>query len=189
MLKKQKTALLLLSALAVLTACGHEKGVQSSGSLEAQTVTSDASQKYISLAEAEQTSLKAAGVNKEQVTNLIVQEEQDDLAAVIEVEFDVNNETFSYVIDKISGQILEQNKEVRAAKVDTGIDEQKAKEAAISDAGLKEQDVSNLVVRQEQEGTFIVYEVDFVHNGQEYHYVVDSDTANIIEKETELVGQ
>ena len=60
-----------------------------------------------------------------------------------------------------------------------------AKYAAFNDAGIKEQDVTYIKIDTDFEDFSIVYDIEFIANGNKYDYSVKSGDGEIIEKDIE----
>lgn len=68
------------------------------------------------------------------------------------------------------------------------ISEVKAKNIALSDAGLKENEVSELSVEldNDDDNNKTIYEVGFKHGQQEYDYDIDATNGKILDKDQEI---
>lgn len=66
------------------------------------------------------------------------------------------------------------------------ISQDDAKQAALAQVGVSEEEVSNLTVKQETENGRPVFEVGFDHEGQEYNYTIDAQTGNVLEQDREM---
>ncbi|MGT2865754.1 PepSY domain-containing protein [Streptococcus fryi] len=176
-----------------LVACGHQTTTQAPTTPAKQTdstaqKTSDSNLKELTLEQAKKIAFEDAGVTEADVMNLAVEEDMDLMQKSFDISFDANNEEYSYKIDQSNGSILERKVEMADGVVATSVDTSKAKEVALADAGLSESAVTNLRVKQDNDDMVVVFDVDFVHNGMEYHYVIDANSTNIIEKEIESVN-
>lgn len=65
------------------------------------------------------------------------------------------------------------------------IDEAKAEEIALSDAGLKPEEVERMIIKADFDGGRKIYEVDFYTAGKEYEYDVDAKSGEILKSERE----
>lgn len=179
----KKMGLLALTILA-LAACQQPTTTVNKTVTETKITSADADQTIsLSLEEAASLALKEAGTTKEAVSNLIMVEDRENGKLVYEIDFDFKGKEYSYTIDATTGAFLE--KETEKADPVTATKEQleKAKELALTDAGLTEQEVSNLTVTEDVELIGTVYDVDFTYNQIEYSYTVDLTTNSILEKE------
>lgn len=75
--------------------------------------------------------------------------------------------------------VLTEMHDVQAA--DLHVDEAKAQEIALSDAGAQEKDTKRLNVRYEREDGEDVYEVEFYYDGLEYEYMLRESDGMILE--------
>lgn len=68
----------------------------------------------------------------------------------------------------------------------TGITEEEAKAAALSDAGVNESDVSLIRVKKDWDDGRDIYEVEFYVDREEYDYDIDLNTGTIISKDYDI---
>ncbi len=66
------------------------------------------------------------------------------------------------------------------------INEQSAKELALKDAGLKENEVTFLTNKKEFDNNREVYKIEFYNNNVELEYVIDAKTGEIIKKDYDI---
>ena len=68
------------------------------------------------------------------------------------------------------------------------IGDAKAKQIALSDAGLKENEISDLSVEfdNDDDNDKTIYEVGFKNGQQEYDYDIDATTGKILDKNVEI---
>lgn len=137
--------------------------------------------------------LNHAGVKAADVKNYEVELDSEKGSVVYEIEFDANGYEYEYEINAVTGKILKSEKEkadgssVKPAS-DTGtnyIGKEKAKQAALKHAGVKENNVKALEVKLDKENGKAVYEVEFKASGYEYDYEIDALTGKIIKSEKE----
>lgn len=134
---------------------------------------------------AKQVALAAVGVTEVDVTNLMVTEEMEDGRHVYEVAFTADGKHYNVTVDHVTGSVVSVDSEVPEALVEAAVTEVRAKEIALTDAGLAETEVAYLKVSQDDEQGKLVYEVEFAHQGQEYSYVLDANSGHILAKEVE----
>lgn len=134
---------------------------------------------------AKQVALAAVGVTEVDVTNLMVTEEMEDGRHVYEVAFTVDGKHYNVTVDHVTGSVVSVDSEVPEALVEAAVTEVRAKEIALTDAGLAETEVAYLKVSQDDEQGKVVYEVEFAYQGQEYSYVLDANSGHILAKEVE----
>ena len=68
------------------------------------------------------------------------------------------------------------------------IGEDKAKEIAFKDAGVKEKDASYVMVHLDREDGIMVYDVEFMVGNEEYDYDIDATTGDIVSKDFDIEG-
>lgn len=163
--------------------------------------------------EAKSIALKNAGVRTNEATFVRVEKDMDDWRATYDIEFYTNNGDFDYVIDAETGSILERDNDVVATPQTTvaenqattsnvvstdaanqstqaavvpagGISQDEAKNKALSDAGVAEKDVTQLVVQMDMDNGVTYYEVDFNNPTTriDYDYKVNAETGEIVER-------
>lgn len=186
-MNKKILSLLTLVAGVTLVACGRPMDSQSHSVTDTTSVESrDA--KSITLDKAKQVAFADAGVTESEVINLLVEEDVDLANRSFEISFDANGKEYTYTIDQVTGSILEKEVEQSEAMPTSSVEAQKAKEAALADANLSETAVTHLHVTQDTDDLSVVFEVNFVHDGMSYHYVIDANTTAVLEKEVEPFG-
>lgn len=67
------------------------------------------------------------------------------------------------------------------------ISEEKAREIALADAGVKAKDAVLKFTELDYDDGFMVYEVEFFANDKEYSYDIDAASGNILSKEVEMM--
>lgn len=139
----------------------------------------------ITEAQAKQIALEDAGFSEDQVTSLRVKLDTDDGRSEYDVEFYVNSTEYDYTIDGATGDILSYDAEMNGtgnAQSDGSatINEEEAKQTALSHAGLTETEVTKLRVKLEQDDGRTEYDVSFRKDRTEYEYEVDATTGDIL---------
>lgn len=66
------------------------------------------------------------------------------------------------------------------------IGEARAEEIAVSDAGVKKEDVERMSFRTEYDDGRTIYELDFYTKDKEYEYDIDARSGKIIKRESDL---
>ena len=61
----------------------------------------------------------------------------------------------------------------------TGLTEEEAKSIALTDANIKEEDVTNIRIEKDSNDGIAVYDVDFYAGNKEYDYEIDATTGEI----------
>ena len=156
---------------------------------------------------AEEAAFKDAGVKKEDVTNIRTNLEIDEGRYIYDVEFFVGNVEYEYEILAEDGKILEKDKEVRKhltgndksasgktaapdkaadKKADKFIGVEKARQIALDHAGLKADEVTNMVVDLDRHEKVPEYEVEFFYGDMEYEYDIDAVTGKVLDFSAEI---
>lgn len=79
-----------------------------------------------------------------------------------------------------------QNPGAQNSAVEGEISESRAKEIALTDAGITEADVLAILVKRDFDDGRIVYDVDFYSQNQEFDYEIDAVTGAIISRDFEI---
>ncbi|EHJ57339.1 hypothetical protein HMPREF9318_01762 [Streptococcus urinalis FB127-CNA-2] len=163
------TNAILLSAIA-LTACSNGS---TNGSISEDKATSIA--------------LKDAKLNKKEVSNLSVKQDEDDGNSTYEIDFNTKKKSYDYTINAKDGKIIEKSTDTKglASTKDLtkkSISQDKAKEIALKDADVSEKETSMMTVKKDMEDATSTYEIEFTVNNKEYDYTINAKTGDIIEK-------
>ena len=161
------------------------------------------------LEEAADTAIKDAGVKKEDVTICKLGTDYENGREVYVVEFLEEGKTkYEYEIATADGSIVFHEKELWEKEDDfeyqgllhpetvtekkdgessAAISKTKAKEIALGDANLSENDVTITKCRMDYDDGAAKYEVEFrTPDGYEYEYEIDVETGKILDKDVEL---
>ncbi|MBQ2847268.1 MAG: PepSY domain-containing protein [Clostridia bacterium] len=145
---------------------------------------------YISVDEAKQTALKAAGVAAEDAVFEKAEFDGNDLIPNFDVEFYANGYEYDYEINAKDGKVLASEKEKEAGKSVSAtadyITADKAKEIALNHAGFKSADVSRLTATLDADDAIPHYEVEFRAGQYEYEYEISARNGNVIVADKEL---
>lgn len=167
-----------------------------------ESPTTQPSSKYIGVEAAKKAALANAKVSANDVKYINANIEYDNgRAEYYEVEFTVGKVHYEYEIDLYSGKVLDvtvkdygnYNTEKLQADGTTAsgtknIGEKAAKAAALSHAGLTEDQVKILKAEYDISDGVAVYEVDFIYNNYEYEYKINAATGAVLEYETDKYG-
>ena len=164
----------------------------------------------ISQEDAQKTAVAAAGVNEKDILFSKTAKGFDDGREIYEIDFIIPGESkYEFDIDAATGAILDQGMDYWEAEDDfeyaalikehaqtkgtaksapTGeITEEKAKEIALKDAGLKAANVTFTKCAKDMDDGIARYEVSFrTADGMEYEYDLSIDTGAILEKNAEF---
>ncbi|MCD7733884.1 MAG: PepSY domain-containing protein, partial [Clostridiales bacterium] len=156
------------------------------------TATADTASDLIGETAAKEIALADAGFEEDWVSDIWVKLDTDDDTGVqeYEVEFRESGTEYDYEINATTGDIISKSTEPvddDIANIDTSglIGEEAAKEAALTDAGLTESNVTGLRVQLDVDDGVTIYEVEFCQGGNEYDYDVNATTGAIITKSVE----
>ena len=150
---------------------------------------------YIGADAAVEAALKHAGLAKTDITGLEVELDCEHGRMVYEVEFDAANAEYEYDVDAVTGEIVwyETPGSVSANTVGSSgaessvdvIGGEKAKQAALEHANVKEADAAQLKVELDRDDGTLHYDVEFVSGGYEYDYEIDAVTGAVLKHERE----
>lgn len=143
---------------------------------------------YIDEQKAKSIALEHAKLNEQDVTFVKVQKDMDYNRQKYEIEFWKDNKEYDYEIDATTGEILSYDYDIENYNIpnsnqsqSAAIDQNKAKEIALSHANLKESDVQFGKVEFDVDDGRKEYDVVFYYDNKEYEYTIDADTGTIIE--------
>ncbi len=128
-----------------------------------------------------QAALDEAGLTADQVTDVDVELERSIGSSWYEVDFESEGREYAYRLDAYSGEILhaEHESEKREQRHKT-IGRKGALQAALDEAGLTADQVTDIDVELERSIGSSWYEVDFESGRLEYEYKVDAYTGEIL---------
>ena len=161
-----------------------EKGVIGGADGSTAVITAE----YISPEKAKAAALSHAGLKESQVTFEKVKLEKEDGRGIYEIKFHSGSTKYEYEIDALDGSLWDYEWEEKTADVSgsiTDIGRDKAKAAALADAGLRESQTTDWKVKLEDEDGRPVYEVEFKAGDMEYEYKIDGTTGAVLERDAE----
>ena len=138
-----------------------------------------------------------AGVDAAMVFDFETEFDYDNGRAEYEVDFESGEFDYSYDVDAVTGEIIKHNKKNDPENLfENGlsttspdgteyISADKAREIALSHAGVSEGNVYDFDCELEHEGGRAVYEVDFESMNYEHEYDIDAVTGEILRSEKE----
>ena len=146
-----------------------------------------ASGEVIGLAAAQSAAASDAGVSNPTFTKGKL--DRDDGRSIYEIEFTDGSTRWEYDIDALTGAVLSKKTKAVSASSGSGasgvIGEDAARTAALSDAGLKESDVTFGKVELDYDDGRWEYEIEFFAASGKYEYDIDAATGSILSKESE----
>ncbi|NCB94273.1 MAG: peptidase [Clostridia bacterium] len=171
---------------------------ESNSSTEKSTIQSysleDFETELISLDTAKQTALTDAGISADDVTYTNGQLDYDNGVQVYDIDFYTASTDYEYEIDASTGSIISKSSEAseitrttdaQAPVQSTYIGIDKAKNLAVSHAGLNLADVIFQKAKLENDDGRAEYEIEFYANGTEYEYAVHAENGTILEYDSE----
>ena len=142
--------------------------------------------------QAKEIALKDAGVSSNDATFSKAALEKEDGRTVFDVEFKTKDNSYEYTIASNDGDIIDRNVEAlnKATNTDAAasITLEEAKTKALSDAGVKESDVTFTKTESKTDDGQEVYEIDFRDSTKKYDYTIVKNGGKIIEKESERLS-
>lgn len=158
---------------------------------------------YVGLDAAKNAALADAGVATSDATFTTAELDDKDGTAYYELKFYDGTTEYEYDVDALTGVVIEGKKEANnqstasdatsattntSTTAATAITEEKAKEIALSDAGIKEADTDYLVVKADTDDGVTVYDVEFyvASSKLEYDYEIDASTGKIRSKDQDI---
>ena len=148
---------------------------------------------YITTDRAKEIALEHAGISASSAVFVKAGLDWDDGRTVYEVEFYANNTEYDYEIDPASGKVLSYDREwddfsltrpSNPGETTAAITADKAKEIALSDAGLTSGQVTFVYAELDRDDGRLVYDVEFyTADYKEYDYEIDAGTGAILSKD------
>ena len=147
----------------------------------------------ISETEAKTIALTDAGVKAADTAYLAVKLDYDDGVAVYDVEFYAGTTEYDYEIDAATGKIRSKDSDAEGytkpatstGTSTTSVDEAKAKEIALADAGVTASDVTFRTVKTDYDDGIQTYEIGFcvTGTGALYEYEISAQTGRILSRD------
>lgn len=171
-------ALTTLALTLALSACGSSPSTAKPSS-------------YIGLDAAKETALQDAQLSDATFTTAEL--EDHDGTAYYELDFTDGDTEYRYAVDAVTGTVIESSSEAvstdeAAPTTDSAVDEAKATEIALKDAGVAEADTSYLKAKLDTDDGIQVYDVEFYADGTEYDYEIEVATGKIRSKDSDAEG-
>ena len=110
---------------------------------------------------------------------------------VYEVEFSANGSDYEYWIKASDGTVVKKDVEIvtsegKSTTVTASISVDEAKEIALNDAGLKENQVTFTQASLDIDDGVSIYEIEFYSDNTEYEYEINANTGDILSKSKEV---
>ena len=155
----------------------------------------------ITIEQAQEIALKHAGLTKDQVSFIKIENDIDNGLEKYDIEFYCNGKEYDYEINAANGQIIKYDYDIEDNYItnnninNTQINEQsnvnntakisvdRAKEIALSHAGLTSSEVNFKRTELDFDNGIQKYEVEFYYNYIEYSYDIDANTGVVLSYE------
>ena len=151
----------------------------------------------ISLDKAKEIALSHAGLSADQVTFVQANMDFDDGIQKYDIKFYCNGQEYDYEINSSNGQIIQFDYDMEYNYIPNNnttnyqsnvnstanISVERAKEIALSHAGLSADQVTFVKVNMDFDDGIQKYEIEFYYNYREYSYEIDANTGNILSYE------
>lgn len=160
--------------------------------------TQGSSEDYLTLDDVKKIVFEHAGVDAAMVFDFESEFDYDNGRAEYEIDFESGEYDYDYDVDAVTGEIVKSNKKSDPENlIENGlsttspdgsteyISADKAKEIALSHAGVAASNVFGYECELEHEGGRAVYEVDFESMNYEHEYDIDAVTGEIIRSDKE----
>ncbi len=138
-----------------------------------------------------ENALKAAGLTKEQVTELEAELDKERNGLYWEVSFETSGKEYDCDVNASNGTVVkvetekEDEKPQATQPVQTAITKEQAVEIALNAAGLAKEAVRELEAELDEEGKVALWEVSFETATTEYSYEINAESGKIVKAESE----
>lgn len=172
---------------------------QSATQSEAQvkSVGSASDKAYIGSDRAKEVAFERAGVSADKAANVSVELDYEAGVMVYQVEFKYGGYEYDCDVNATTGAVVKYEKEAdddsqkKTNQSDTtstqsnestsgGISKDKAKEIALSHAGVSASKISDYSIEVDTENGIKIYEIDFKSGGYEYEYDINATTGSVM---------
>lgn len=157
--------------------------------------------KTIPIESAKEAAVSAAGLTMADVTFTKAEIDSDDTPSHYEIEYTDGDNIYEYKIDAVSAKVISESREQVSSpqpitdKPDPdspqpaeGVDINAARQIAFDRAGVTEADAQITKSEQDIEGGVMVFEFEFIADGQEFEVTVNAETGEVIEFSQEKAG-
>lgn len=148
-----------------------------------QTASQQTQSQQLTKEKAKKIALDHAGVKESQIKGLEIEYDKDDGTPSYEIEFRVGTDEYEYDIHRQTGEILKaERNDVNILTLSNQeiITKQKAKEIALKQAGVSEQEIRDYQIEMDHQGTQKVYEIEFEKGLNEYELTMNAHTGSIL---------
>lgn len=149
----------------------------------------------ITAAQAKSIALNHAGVTADQILAYEAERDEDKGQPVFEIEFKTQQDGYQYKIHRLTGAIVESEKEPQkeeaskaASQALSGsfaVSPEKAKEIVLAHSQLTENEIRHFSIETDKENGVAVYEIEFKADTYEYSYAVNAATGAILQAHRE----
>ena len=191
------------------TNVGTNAGTNTSTNTGTNASTNTSVNNKITIEKAKEIALKHAGLTNAQVSFIRAERDIDDGIDKYDVEFNYNGKEYNYEISAIDGKIIKYDQEIEYANSQNNvatntqgstqnnatnstsnntnstanISADKAKQIALSHAGLTSSQVTFKRTELDFDDGISKYEVEFYYNNREYSYEINAKTGAILSYE------
>lgn len=154
---------------------------------------------YIGAEKAKEAALSHAVLQESAVTEMKIKLDYEDGIMIYEVEFKADGYEYEYEINAKTGTVVKFEKESddghnsqkpgqnnSTVSADSFIGEEKAREAALSHAGVQAEDVREYKADLDEDDGSYVYEIEFKAGNYEYEYEIDAMTGAVVKYDEEM---
>lgn len=198
------TCIIMVMSVTSIISCSSKPITDTSQANDAGKLTSETNPNVTGLSadsapitaeKAKEIALSHAGIAAADTTLIRAELDRDDGRQVYEVEFYSGNTEYDYDIDSTTGEVVSVDKDIENYMIpdgnqslngDAGITAEKAKEIALSHAGITAADATLIKAELDRDDGKQEYDVEFNHGRTEYHYEIDAATGEIISFESEM---
>lgn len=172
--------------------------IKSKAEAKTEKTSQHAKSEKIDLDAAKEKAVKDAGFEINSVKFIKAKLDRDDGKAVYEIEFTADGKEYEYDINASTGSIIDKDVEnikkapatSKATKAETtkaSADIEKAKQIALSDAGVSAADAKFIKAKADVDDGRKVFDIEFIAGSKEYEYEISASSGKVIEKDVEAV--
>lgn len=147
--------------------------------------------------------LRDAGLKREDALRIESDFDRENGKYIFNVKFDADGKEYEYDINAKTGEIIDKDiendkktpvtskaseAESTKASADKDADIEKAKQIALSDAGVSAADAEFIKAKADIDDGIKVFDIEFIAGSKEYEYEINASSGRIIEKDSEAVN-